>query len=67
MLGLIVMIILVGVLVWGATAIIGAIPMNPTFKKVAIVLVIVVAVLWLIGALFGVNVFAGHRAPVLRF
>ena len=59
MITLIVTIVVVGVLVWGATAIIGAMPMNPTFQKVAVVLVIVVAVLWLAAYLFGVSVFPG--------
>ena len=60
-LGLILAIVIAGVLVWGALTILAAIPMQETFKTVARVLIIVVAVLYLIKAVVG----AGLRLPGL--
>ena len=53
---LILTIVVVGLLVWGALEILKAIPMQETFKTVARVLIIVAAVLYLLNAVFGVNI-----------
>ena len=58
MLTLILTLVIVGVLAWGALQILAAIPMQETFKTVARVLIIVVAVLYLVKLVIGSGVFS---------
>ena len=50
---LILTIIIVGVLLWAALKVLGALPVQEPFKTVAYVLIVVVAVLYLLKTLFG--------------
>ena len=48
--------VIVGVVVWGALQILAAIPMQETFKTVARVIIIVAAVFYLLQTVFGQSV-----------
>lgn len=52
---LILTLIVVGVIVWGALTLLAAIPMQETFKTAVHVIIVVAAVLYLIRKLFGYN------------
>lgn len=66
MIQLIVWILFVGVIVWAIQSIIPVLPVSPPFKKVATVLLIAAAALWLIAivaSFFGVSPWPGGGAP----